>query len=250
MSRFWDRINRPEQLASSLLAAMRVLTDPAETGAVTLALPQDVQAEAFDWPEELFERRVWHVRRPPVEPAALDAGRRAAARRAAPADRRRRRHDLRRGDRRAPPASPQATGIPVAETQAGKGSLPYDHPQSLGAIGATGTTAANAIAREADVILGIGTRWSDFTTASRSLFAEDARFINLNVASVDAFKHAGLPLVGDARDGPGGAAPGRWRATPPIPTTPSGPAGSPPSGTRPSSRPTRSATARCPRRAR
>ncbi len=95
----------------------------------------------------------------------------------------------------------RATGIPVAETQAGKGSLPYDHPQSLGAIGATGTTAANAIAREADVILGIGTRWSDFTTASRSLFAEDARFINLNVASVDAFKHAGLPLVGDARAG-------------------------------------------------
>src|SRR6185369_6407241 len=95
----------------------------------------------------------------------------------------------------------QATGIPVAETQAGKGSLGYDHPQSLGAIGATGTTAANAIAREADVILGIGTRWSDFTTASRSLFAEDARFINLNVAPVDAFKHSGLPLVADARRG-------------------------------------------------
>jgi 3D-(3,5/4)-trihydroxycyclohexane-1,2-dione acylhydrolase (decyclizing) len=200
VSRFWDRVNRPEQLASSVLAAMRVLTDPAETGAVCLALPQDVQAEAFDWPEELFERRVWHVRRPPVEPAVLQQA-----------------AELLRGARRplivagggtiyaeatgALRAFARATGIPVAETQAGKGSLPYDHPQSLGAIGATGTTAANAIAREADVILGIGTRWSDFTTASRSLFAEDARFINLNVASVDAFKHAGLPLVGDAREG-------------------------------------------------
>ena len=200
VSRFWDRINRPEQLASSLLAGMRVLTDPAETGAVCLALPQDVQAEAFDWPEELFEHRVWHVRRPPVEPAVLQQA-----------------AELLRGARRplivagggaiyaeatdALRAFARATGIPVAETQAGKGSLPYDHPQSLGAIGATGTTAANAIAREADVILGIGTRWSDFTTASRSLFAEDARFINLNVASVDAFKHAGLPLVGDAREG-------------------------------------------------
>jgi 3D-(3,5/4)-trihydroxycyclohexane-1,2-dione acylhydrolase (decyclizing) len=200
VSKFWDRINRPEQLASSLLAAMRVLTDPAETGAVTLALPQDVQAEAYDWPEELFERRVWHVRRPPVEPAALDEA-----------------AELLRGARRPLIVSGGGTiyaeatgalrrlaasaGIPVAETQAGKGSLAYDHPQSLGAIGATGTTAANAIAREADVILGIGTRWSDFTTASRSLFAEDARFINLNVASVDAFKHAGLPLVGDARTG-------------------------------------------------
>src|SRR3954454_3472493 len=200
VSRFWDRINRPEQLASSVLAAMRVLTDPAETGAVCLALPQDVQAEAFDWPQELFERRIWHVRRPPVEPAVLQQA-----------------AELLRGARRplmvaaggtiyaeatdALRAFARATGIPVAETQAGKGSLPYDHPQSLGAIGATGTTAANAIAREADVILGIGTRWSDFTTASRSLFAEDARFINLNVASVDAFKHAGLPLVGDAREG-------------------------------------------------
>jgi 3D-(3,5/4)-trihydroxycyclohexane-1,2-dione acylhydrolase (decyclizing) len=200
VSRFWDRINRPEQLISSALAAMRVLTDPAETGAVTLSLPQDVQAEAYDWPEEFFAKRVWHVRRPPAEPETLAAA-----------------AELLRGARRplivsgggtiyaeatgALRALAQATGVPVAETQAGKGSLPYDHPQSLGAIGATGTTAANAIAREADVILGVGTRWSDFTTASRSLFAEDARFVNLNVASVDAFKHAGLPLIADARVG-------------------------------------------------
>jgi 3D-(3,5/4)-trihydroxycyclohexane-1,2-dione acylhydrolase (decyclizing) len=200
VSRFWDRINRPEQLLSSALAAMRVLTDPADTGAVTLALPQDVQAEAWDWPEEFFAKRVWRVRRPPAEADVLAAA-----------------AELLRGARRPLIVSgggtiyaeatealthlAEATGIPVAETQAGKGSLRYDHPQSLGAIGATGTTAANAIARDADVILGVGTRWSDFTTASRSLFAEDARFINLNVAAVDAFKHAGLPLVADARAG-------------------------------------------------
>src|SRR4051794_12543846 len=200
VSRFWDRINRPEQLPASLLAAMRALTDSADAGAVCLALPQDVQAEAHDWPEDLFERRVWHVRRAPAEPETLFAA-----------------ADLLRAARRplivagggviyaqateALRALAESAGVPVAETQAGKGSLSYDHPQSLGAIGATGTTAANAIAREADVVLGVGTRWSDFTTASRSLFAEDARFVNLNVASVDAFKHAGLPLVADARTG-------------------------------------------------
>ena len=169
VSRFWDRINRPEQLPSALLAAMRVLTDPVETGAVTLSLPQDVQAEAFDWPEELFEKRVWHVRRPLPEPEALAQA-----------------NELLRGAQRplvvagggtiyaeatdALRAFAEATGVPVAETQAGKGSLPYDHPQAVGAIGATGTPAANALAREADVVLGVGTRWSDFTTASRSAF--------------------------------------------------------------------------------
>lgn len=200
VSRFWTRIERPEQLPAALMAAMRVLTDPAETGAVTLALPQDVQAEAYDWPQELFERRVWRVRRPVPEPDVLA---RAA--------------ELVRGAAKplivagggtiyaeatdALRELAEATGIGVGETQAGKGSLPYDHPQALGAIGATGTTAANAAAREADVVLGVGTRWSDFTTASRSLFSPDAVFINLNVASVDAFKHAGLPLVADARLG-------------------------------------------------
>src|SRR4051812_42161740 len=199
VSRFWDRINRPEQLPSSLLAAMRVLTDPAETGAVTLALPQDVQAEAHDWPEELFAKRVWHVARPVPEPAALD---RAVA--------------LIRGAER--PlivagggviysgatdelrAFAEATGVPVGETQAGKGALPWDHPQAAGAIGATGTTAANALAREADVVIGIGTRYSDFTTAPRSLFGR-ARFVNLNVTAFDAAKHAGASLVADAATG-------------------------------------------------
>jgi 3D-(3,5/4)-trihydroxycyclohexane-1,2-dione acylhydrolase (decyclizing) len=201
VSRFWDRISRPEQLPSSLLAAMRVLTDPVETGAVTLALPQDVQAEAHDWPAELFDRRVWRVRRPPPEADVLAEA-----------------AELLRESRRplvvagggtiyaeatdALRELAEATGVPVAETQAGKGSLPYDHTSAVGAIGATGTTAANALAREADVVLGVGTRWSDFTTASRSAFADpDVRFVNLNVAAVDAFKHAGLPLVADARIG-------------------------------------------------
>jgi 3D-(3,5/4)-trihydroxycyclohexane-1,2-dione acylhydrolase (decyclizing) len=201
VSRFFDRINRPEQLIPSALAAMRVLSDPVETGAVTLSLPQDVQTQAFDWPEDFFARRVWRVRRPPPEPEALAE---AAA--------------LLRGARRPLIVSgggtiyadatetlrtfAEQTGVPVAETQAGKGSLPYDHQCSVGAIGATGTTAANALAREADVVIGVGTRWSDFTTASRSIFADpDVRFVNLNVAPVDAFKQSGVPLVADARRG-------------------------------------------------
>jgi 3D-(3,5/4)-trihydroxycyclohexane-1,2-dione acylhydrolase (decyclizing) len=201
VSRFFDRVNRPEQLVSSVLAAMRVLTDPVETGAVTLALPQDVQAEAFDWPDELFERRVWHVRRPPAEPDVVAA--------AADLLRRARRPLIVAGGGAiyseatgALRELAESAGIPVAETQAGKGSLPYDHRCSVGAIGATGTTAANALAAEADVVLGVGTRWSDFTTASRSLFADpDVRFVNLNVAPVDASKQAAVPLVADARAG-------------------------------------------------
>ena len=199
VSRFWDRINRPEQLVSSLLAAMRVLTDPVDTGAVTLALPQDVQAEAWDWPPELFDKRVWRARRPQPEPDVLAEA-----------------AELLRDAKRplivagggtiyadatdALRALAEATGVPVAETQAGKGTLPYDHPQAVGAIGVTGTTAANALAREADVVLGVGTRWSDFTTASRSVFAAPA-FVNLNVAPADAHKHAGLALIADARAG-------------------------------------------------
>ena len=199
VSRFFDRIWRPEQLPSALLAAMRVLTDPAETGAVTLALPQDVQAEAYDWPDELFRTRVWHVARPVPEPAALAravevvrsaqrplivAGGGVSYAEATDALRR----------------FVEATGIPVAETQAGKGSLRYDHPLSVGAIGATGTVAANTLARQADVVLGIGTRWSDFTTASRTAFADpDVRFVNVNVAAFDAAKHSGVALVADAR---------------------------------------------------
>ncbi|MFF4238684.1 3D-(3,5/4)-trihydroxycyclohexane-1,2-dione acylhydrolase (decyclizing) [Actinomadura geliboluensis] len=198
VSKYWDRINRPEQLPSALLAAMRVLTDPAETGAVTLALPQDVQAEAYDWPDELFDRRVWHIPRPVPEPAAIEEA--AAVLRSAERPLivagggviySRATDELR--------AFAERTGIPVAETQAGKGALPWDHECSVGAIGATGTTAANALAREADVVVGIGTRYSDFTTASRSLFADPGvRFVNINVARPDALKLAGTAVVADA----------------------------------------------------
>jgi 3D-(3,5/4)-trihydroxycyclohexane-1,2-dione acylhydrolase (decyclizing) len=216
VSRFFDRVWRPEQLPAALLGAMRVLADPVETGAVTIALPQDVQAEAHDWPEELFAKRVWHVARPTPEPAALERAVEAIRAAARPlivsgggtiyseAT------DALRG-------LAEATGIPVAETQAGKGSLPYDHPQSLGAVGSTGTTAANAIAREADVVIGVGTRYSDFTTASRTAFANpDVKFVNLNVAAFDAAKQAGRSLVADARLGLfalAGALDG-WRADP------------------------------------
>lgn len=199
VSRLFDRVHRPEQLPAALLAAMRVLTDPAETGAVTLALPQDVQAEAYDWPDELFRTRVWHVARPAPEPAAL--ARAVEALRAA------RRPLLVAGGgviyseaTDALRRFAEATGVPVAETQAGKGSMRYDHPLALGAVGATGTTAANAFAREADVVLGVGTRWSDFTTASRTVFAAPGvRFVNVNVTAFDAAKHSGIALVADAR---------------------------------------------------
>src|SRR3954464_13104737 len=200
VSRYWDRINRPEQLPSALLAAMRVLTGPAETGAVTLALPQDVQAEAHDWPDELFARRVWHVARQPADAAALA--------RAAVAVRTARRPlvvagggVVYSGATEQLRAFAEAHAIPVAESQAGKGSLPYDHPLSVGAVGATGTTAGDALANDADVVIGVGTRYSDFTTASRTVFAADARFVNLNVASFDAHKLSALPLVADARVG-------------------------------------------------
>ncbi|HLX48983.1 MAG TPA: 3D-(3,5/4)-trihydroxycyclohexane-1,2-dione acylhydrolase (decyclizing) [Streptosporangiaceae bacterium] len=199
VSVFFDRITRPEQLASSLLAAMRVLTDPARTGAVTLALPQDVQTEAFDWPDELFAERVWHVPRPVPEPAALARAAaviRSAARPLIVAGG----GVIYSGATAQLQAFAEATGVPVAETQAGKGSLRYDHPLALGAIGATGTTAANRIAREADVVIGIGTRYSDFTTASQTAFAgPGVAFVNVNVAAPDAAKLAGTALVADAR---------------------------------------------------
>src|ERR1700689_4619792 len=201
VSRFWDRINRPEQLPSALLAAMRVLTDPAETGAVTLALPQDVQAEAYDWPEDLFAERTWYVPRPIPEPAALARAVEILSKAKKPMI-------VAGGGAIYSEASDalkqfaEATGIPVADTQAGKAALAWDHPCAAGGVGATGSPVANALAREADVVLGIGTRYSDFTTASRTAFGNpDVRFVNLNVTAFDAGKHAGVALVADARAG-------------------------------------------------
>ena len=201
LSRFFDRVWRPEQLPAAMLGAMRVLTDPAETGAVTIALPQDVQAEAHDWPEELFAKRVWHIPRPLPEPAALE--RAVAVLRSA-----RRPLIVAGGGVIYSEATEQlrrlaeATGIPVADTQAGKGAIQWDHPQAVGGIGSTGSPVANALAREADVVLGVGTRYSDFTTASRTAFQNpDVRFVNLNVTPLDAAKHSGVMVVADAREG-------------------------------------------------
>jgi 3D-(3,5/4)-trihydroxycyclohexane-1,2-dione acylhydrolase (decyclizing) len=199
VSRYWDRIYRPEQLLTALPEVMRVLTSPADTGAVTLALPQDVQTEADDFPLALFDRRVWRIARPRADHSCLAQA--AAAIRAS-----QRPLIVAGGGVLYSQASAALarfaaqTGIPVGETQAGKGSLAYDHPQNMGAIGATGTLAANRLARDADLVIGIGTRYSDFTTASKTAFQNPAvRFINLNVAAFDAFKHAALPLTADAR---------------------------------------------------
>lgn len=201
LSRFFDRVVRPEQLFSIALQAMRVLTDPAETGAVTIALPEDVQAEQLDVPVAFLQPREWHIRRPLPETGPLE--------RAVSAIRQAKRpvivagggvlysgaeDELRR--------FVEATGIPVGTSQAGGGSLLWDHPQYLGGIGATGTAAANAVAAQADVVIGIGTRYSDFTTASRTAFQDpDVTFVNVNVASFDAYKHGTqLPVIADARE--------------------------------------------------
>ncbi|WP_066285220.1 3D-(3,5/4)-trihydroxycyclohexane-1,2-dione acylhydrolase (decyclizing) [Arthrobacter sp. B6] len=200
LSKFFDRVNRPEQLFSAFHHGLRVLTDPAETGAVTISLPQDVQAEAFDVPEEFLAEREWRIRRPDADDA--DTARAIEAIRAA-----KRPLVIAGGGVLYAYANDELarfaelTGIPVGNTQAGVGVLPWDHAQSLGAIGSTGTTAANAIAAEADLVIGVGTRYEDFTTASRTAFQNpDVRFININVAAIDAYKHGThLPIVADAR---------------------------------------------------
>jgi len=200
LSKFFDRVNRPEQLFSAFHHGLRVLTDPAETGAVTISLPQDVQAEAFDVPEEFLAEREWRIRRPDADDD--DIARAADAIRSA-----KRPLIIAGGGVLYAYANEELaklvelTGIPVGNTQAGVGVLPWDHPFSLGAIGSTGTTAANAIAAEADLVIGIGTRYEDFTTASRTAFQNpDVKFININVAPIDAYKHGTtLPIVADAR---------------------------------------------------
>ena len=199
VSRYWDRINRPEQLITSLTEVMRVLTSPSDTGAVTLAIPQDVQAEAFDFPEELFRKRVWKIARPRPDERLL----REAV-------------ELIKASKKPVIISgggviyseateilkklTEYTGIPVAETFAGKGALPYNHPSNLGAAGATGTPGANEITQQADLVIGIGTRYSDFTTASKTAFQNpDVKFININIADLDSYKHSALPLTSDAK---------------------------------------------------
>jgi len=199
VSRYWDRINRPEQLITALPEAMRVLTSPADTGAVTLSLPQDVQAEAYDYPVSMFEKRVWYIPRNRPDSSALN-----------------RAVDWIRSSKSpiivagggvhyseaygALKAFAEKTGIPVGETQAGKGAMMYNDPLNLGALGVTGTEGANILAREADLVIGIGTRYSDFTSASKTAFSnEGVKFININVAEFDAYKHHALPLMGDAK---------------------------------------------------
>lgn len=199
VSKYWDRINRPEQLITSLPEVMRVLTSQAETGAVTLCIPQDVQAEAFDFPSALFQKKIWHVGRTMPDASLLEKAI----------------HQIKSSKKPIIIAGGgtiysgatevlknfvDRTGIPVAETFAGKGSLDYNNPQNLGAAGVTGTPGAIEMAKDADVVIGIGTRYSDFTTISKSAFQNpNVKFININITEFDSFKHGALPLVGDAK---------------------------------------------------
>jgi 3D-(3,5/4)-trihydroxycyclohexane-1,2-dione acylhydrolase (decyclizing) len=200
VSKYWDRINRPDQLPTALLEAMRTLTSPADTGAVTLALPQDVQAEAWDFPTRLFRERTWHVPRARVDRSALKRTAQVVAAAKRPLI-------IAGGGVIYSAATDEladfvaATGIPVGVTQAGKASLPWDHPQMVNALGASGSVFANKLANDADVIIGIGTRYTDFTTASNMLFTNpDVQFVNINVTELDAYKESALALIGDARE--------------------------------------------------
>jgi len=199
VSKYWDRISRPEQLITSLPEVMRVLTSPSETGAVTLALPQDVQAEAFDFPDELFRKRIWKIARPRPDSSTLKEAVKLIKKSKKPVI-------IAGGGVIYSEAAEilrkvvEQTGIPVTETFAGKGSLPFNHPSNLGGVGATGTPGAYKFTSEADLIIGIGTRYSDFTTASKTAFQNpEVKFININVAEFDSFKHSALPVTGDAR---------------------------------------------------
>lgn len=199
VSKYWDRINRPEQLITSLPEVMRVLTSQAETGAVTLCIPQDVQAEAFDFPSALFQKKVWYVGRTMPDASLLEKAIQQIKSSKKPL--------IIAGGGTIYSGATEVlkhfvdrTGIPVTETFAGKGSLDYDNPQNLGAAGVTGTPGAIEMAKDADVVIGIGTRYSDFTTISKSAFQNpNVKFININITEFDSFKHGALPLVGDAK---------------------------------------------------
>ncbi|KIQ35131.1 3D-(3,5/4)-trihydroxycyclohexane-1,2-dione acylhydrolase (decyclizing) [Pseudomonas viridiflava] len=199
VSKYWDRINRPEQLMSAALNAMRVLTDPADTGAVTLSLPQDVQAEAWDYPDSFLQKRVHRIdRRPPSQAMLGDAlallsGKRKPLLICGGGVRY-------SGAAQALQAFAERFGIPFAETQAGKSAIVSAHPLNMGGIGETGTIAANRLAKEADLIIGVGTRYSDFTTASKWLFQNpDVQFLNLNVGAFDVQKLDGVQVLADAQ---------------------------------------------------
>jgi len=199
VSKYWDRISRPEQLITSLSEVMRVLTSPSDTGAVTLALPQDVQAEAFDFPEELFGKRIWRIARPRPDSGILKE--------AAGMIRTSKKPVIVAGGGVIYSEATEIlkkfveqTGIPVTETFAGKGSLPFDHQSNLGAVGVTGTPGANEFTSQSDLVIGIGTRYSDFTTASKTAFQNpEVKFININIAEFDSHKHCALPVTSDAR---------------------------------------------------
>ncbi len=197
--RYWDRVVRPEQLMSAMLSAFRVLTDPANTGAVCVAMPQDVEGEAYDYPVSFFAKRVWRLeRRPATEAALADA---AAAIRAA-----KRPLLVCGGGVRYSEAHgeflhfAETLNIPFGETQAGKSAVVWDHPLNLGGLGVTGCSAANDIARKADLVIGVGTRYTDFTTASKWLFKDTCKFVNVNVSEFQALKLDAVPVVADAKD--------------------------------------------------
>lgn len=196
--RYWDRIVRPEQLMSAMLSAFRALTDPANTGAVCIAIPQDVEGEACDYPESFFAKRVWRIERRPAAEIAIRQAAEAIRGAKKPmlicggGVRYSEAHDQFR-------AFAEEFHIPFGETQAGKSALPFDHPLNLGGVGVTGCSAANEIAKEADVIIGVGTRYTDFTTASKWLFREDAKFVNINVSEFQAYKLDAVPVIADAK---------------------------------------------------
>ncbi|MFT3845857.1 MAG: 3D-(3,5/4)-trihydroxycyclohexane-1,2-dione acylhydrolase (decyclizing) [Lacibacter sp.] len=200
VSKYWDRINRPEQLMPALLKAMRILTSPAETGAVTLAMPQDVQAEVYEFPAELFKKRVWSIQRTRADKKILKQAVELIKKAKNPVI-------VAGGGVHYSEASAELkklvnkTGIPVVETFAGKGALHFDEEQNLGAVGVTGTPGAIAVCEKADVVIGIGTRYSDFTTISQSGFQHPSvKFININVCEFDAFKQSAVPVVADAKE--------------------------------------------------
>lgn len=197
--RYWDRIVRPEQLMSAMISAFRVLTDPANTGAVCIAMPQDVEGEAYDYPESFFKKRVWRLERRPATEAALADAAEVIKKAKRPilvcggGVRYSEAHEEFR-------AFAEATGIPFGETQAGKSAIEWTHPLNLGGLGVTGCSAANDIAKKADVVIGVGTRYTDFTTASKWLYRTDAQFVNINPSDFQAFKMDATPVVADANE--------------------------------------------------